>query len=75
MMCFAYPGKLISLEKEKGIADFGGVSKEVCLAFLSHAKVGDYVLVHAGFAIEIVEEERARFTIEAFDSHGTGKTS
>lgn len=44
--------------------DFGGVSREACLAYLPEAAVGDYVLVHAGFAITMVDEAEARQTLE-----------
>jgi hydrogenase expression/formation protein HypC len=49
-----------------GMVSFGGVSKEACLAFVPEAKVGDYVLVHAGFAISVVDEEEAAQTLEDF---------
>ena len=44
--------------------DFGGVSREACLAYLPEAAVGDYVLIHAGFAIAMVDEAEARQTLE-----------
>ena len=44
--------------------DFGGVTREACLAYLPEAAVGDYVLVHAGFAITMVDEAEARQTLE-----------
>jgi hydrogenase expression/formation protein HypC len=62
-MCLAVPGKIISVEGEdlarQARVDFGGVLKEVNLAYVPEAKIGDYVLVHVGFAISIVDEEEA----------------
>jgi hydrogenase expression/formation protein HypC len=49
---------------EMGIADFDGLRREVCLAYVPEAAVGDYVIVHVGFAISVVDEEEARRTLE-----------
>lgn len=64
-MCLAVPGKIESIGGD-GIAsvDFMGVGRDVSLAFVPGARVGEYVLVHAGFAIEVLSEERALETIE-----------
>lgn len=63
-MCLAIPGKIESINDEN-IADinFDGVFRSASLDMLPNAKIGDYVLVHAGFAIEIVDEEEAQKTI------------
>ena len=62
-MCLAVPGKIMSVVGEdlarQARVDFGGVLKEVNLAYVPEAKVGDYVLVHVGFAISVVDEEEA----------------
>jgi hydrogenase expression/formation protein HypC len=62
-MCLAVPGKIISVMGEdlarQARVDFGGVLKEVNLAYVPEAKVGEYVLVHVGFAISVVDEEEA----------------
>jgi hydrogenase expression/formation protein HypC len=67
-MCLAVPGKLAEIYEAGGVAmarvDFGGVSREACLAYLPEAAVGDYVLIHAGFAIAMVDEAEARQTLE-----------
>jgi hydrogenase expression/formation protein HypC len=67
-MCLAVPGKLTELYDAGGIAmarvDFGGVTREACLAYLPEAAVGDYVLVHAGFAITMVDQAEALQTLE-----------
>lgn len=59
-MCLAIPGKVTSIEGKKAVVDFGGVSRKVDLSFLDDTVVGDWVLVHVGFAIQRVEEDIAR---------------
>jgi len=67
-MCLAIPGKIVSAEGEalerKGRVDFGGIVKEINLAYVPEADTGEYVIVHAGFAISVVDEEEARETLE-----------
>ncbi len=62
-MCLAVPGKIISVSGEdvarQARVDFGGILKQVNLAYVPEAQVGDYVLVHVGFAISVVDEEEA----------------
>ena len=68
-MCLAIPGKIASISGEDpllrtGKVDFGGILKEANLAYVPEAKVGDYVIVHVGFAISRVDEEEARQVFE-----------
>jgi hydrogenase expression/formation protein HypC len=68
-MCLAVPGKVLSIEGAESIlrtgkVQFGGIVKEVHLAYLPEAKVGDYVIVHVGFAISIVDEKEAMRVFE-----------
>ena len=68
-MCLAVPGKIISIEGSdpilrSGRVDFGGVVKQISLAYVPEANVGDYVLVHVGFAISTVDEEEAKQVFE-----------
>lgn len=63
-MCLAAPAKIKSIDKNAAVVDFGGVSKKVSLGVLDGVKVGDYVLVHAGFAIGKVEKEEAEDTLK-----------
>ncbi|NUR62657.1 MAG: HypC/HybG/HupF family hydrogenase formation chaperone [Catenulispora sp.] len=67
-MCLAIPGRLESREDTypfpTGVADFGGIRKQVCLAFVPEAAVGDYVLVHVGYAISSIDEAEALRTLE-----------
>ena len=73
-MCLAVPGKIVEVQGEDlqrtGIVSFGGIRKEANLAFVPEAKVGDYVLVHAGFAISVVDEAEAAETLEYFRQIG-----
>jgi hydrogenase expression/formation protein HypC len=60
-MCLAIPGKIEKiLEDNYAIADFGGVQKRICVDFLKGVKVGDYVNVHVGFAINKISEKDAK---------------
>lgn len=68
-MCLAVPGKLISIDEQtsllrSGKVNFGGILKDVNLAYVPEAKLGDYVLVHVGFAISIVDEAEAERVFE-----------
>lgn len=69
-MCLGMPGRILDTRDDRGLlmgtVDFGGVKREVCLAYVAdEAAPGDYVIVHAGFAITRVDEEEARRTFEA----------
>lgn len=67
-MCLAIPGKIIEVYEEAGLTmgkvDFGGVVKEACLAYLEDPQVGEYTMIHVGFAISKVDEEEAFRTLE-----------
>jgi hydrogenase expression/formation protein HypC len=63
-MCLAIPGKLIEVSQDPqgvrmGKANFGGIVKQVCLEYTPEVSIGDYVLVHVGFALSKVDEEEA----------------
>lgn len=68
-MCLAIPGKIVSIEGEdpvlrSGRVNFGGIVKQINLAYVPEAKIGDYVLVHVGFAISTVDEKEAEQVFE-----------
>jgi len=66
-MCLAIPAKVVNLKEDKAKVDFGeGVLREVNVA-LVNAKVGDYVLVHAGYAIQVLSEKEAQETIQLWN--------
>ena len=66
-MCLAVPAKVKSIDKTVASVDFGGVTKKVSLGILDGVRKGDYVLVHAGFAIAKVEKEEAEDTLKVID--------
>ncbi len=67
-MCLSIPGQIKEIKLDGSLAmgkvDFGGVIKEVCLDYVPEAKVGQYVLVHVGFAISVMDEEEAKESLE-----------
>lgn len=71
-MCLAVPGRILSLSDSgdpldrTGQIDFSGVTKEISLAYVPEAKVDDYVIVHAGFALSVLNQEEAEATLQAF---------
>jgi hydrogenase expression/formation protein HypC len=73
-MCLAVPGQVKEIYESFGTrmgrVNFGGVVKEVCLAYMPELEVGDYTIVHVGFAITKVDEESAQQTLETFREMG-----
>lgn len=65
-MCLAVPAKIIERNEFMGTVDVSGVTRQVSLMLLPTAVVGDYVLIHAGFAIQAIDEEEALRTMELF---------
>lgn len=70
-MCLAVPGKIISISNNdplfrSGSIDFSGIIKEVSLVYVPEADINDYVIVHAGFALSIVDEQEAQASLQAF---------
>jgi hydrogenase expression/formation protein HypC len=67
-VCVAFPGKVVEITGDFGKVDFGnGTVRDNILLSLVNAKVGDYVLVHAGYAIQVVDEEEAVRTVEIWN--------
>jgi hydrogenase expression/formation protein HypC len=73
-MCLAVPGQIVDVREELGTRmatiDFGGVRKDICLAYLPDVDVGDYAIVHVGFAISQVDEASAHETLAMFEELG-----
>lgn len=72
-MCLGIPGRVVEIKDDGGLlmgtVDFAGTTRDVCLAYLAQdIRVGDYALVHVGFAIAKVDEEEARRTFEALSA-------
>lgn len=70
-MCLAVPGKIIEIFENSGLTmgkiDFGGVTREACLAYVPEAKIGDYTIIHVGFALNLLDEAEALETLRLFD--------
>lgn len=74
-MCLAIPGRVLDVEGESpelrtGTVDFAGVKRQVAFAFTPDVQIGQYVLVHAGFALQTVDEEEAARTLETLRELG-----
>jgi len=70
-MCLAIPGKVVDIYEQAGMrmakVQFGGITREACLEYVPETQVGQYVLVHVGFAISTVDEEEAKRTYELLE--------
>ncbi len=73
-MCLAVPGQVIEITDNDNVrmgkVDFGGVIKEVCLEYVPEIQLGDYTIVHVGFALSKLDEESAKETLKAFEEMG-----
>lgn len=65
-MCLAIPGKVLSLDGNKGIVTVGNMKRNVFMHLVPEAKVNEYVLVHAGCAIQMIDEDEAKITLDIF---------
>jgi hydrogenase expression/formation protein HypC len=67
-MCLAVPGRIVHVFDQQGLrmgdVDFGGVIRRVCLVYVPEAVVGDYAIVHAGFAISVLDQQEAAIALE-----------
>ncbi len=66
-MCLGVPGKIVEIYEQEGLkmarVDFGGVTRETCLAYVPEAKVGEYCIIHVGFALNLLSEQEALETL------------
>ncbi len=73
-MCLAVPGKVLEIDVKSnpmmGKVSFGGIKKEVCLDLVPDVKIGEYVIVHVGFAINKLDEEEAQETLKLLEQMG-----
>jgi hydrogenase expression/formation protein HypC len=78
-MCLGIPGKVTEIHERDGVrigtVDFGGVRKEVCLVYVPGVTAGDYVIVHVGFAITLVNETEAERTLAVLRAMGDAVTA
>ena len=67
-MCLAVPGKIVEIKQSEGLqmakVDFGGIFRDACLDYVPEAKVGDYCVIHVGFAISLLSEQEAMETLD-----------
>jgi len=66
-MCLAFPGKIISIKGDRAVADFDGIEKEINVSLVSDAQKGDFVIVHAGFAIQKLSEQSAQEVFKIYE--------
>ena len=73
-MCLAVPGKVVEIFETNGVQmgkmDFDGITKTICLAYIPDIQIGEYAIVHVGFAIEKLDEKSALETLEVFRNMG-----
>ncbi len=73
-MCLAVPGKVLEIDRTRtpvmGTVDFAGVQKHICLEWVPEAQIGNYVIVHVGFALHTVDEEEAEETLRMLKEMG-----
>ena len=73
-MCLGVPGKVIEIYENDGIrmgkVDFGGIVKEACLVYVPEVEIGDYTIIHVGFAITKLDEESAQESLALFQQLG-----
>ncbi len=67
-MCLAVPGKILEIYEKQGLSmakvDFSGVTREACIEHVPEAQIGDYAIIHVGFAISLLSEEEAQQSID-----------
>ncbi len=74
-MCLAVPGKIVKLKGAEARVDFSGMVREVRMDMLPSAKIGDYVIVHAGFALQVLDEKEAHETLKLISELNIPKNS
>jgi len=75
-MCLAVPAKILQLlEEEKAVVDMDGVRQNISVALVPEAKPGDFVVVHIGFALSVLDEEEARQSLALFESLPQGEAA
>ncbi len=65
-MCLAIPAKVLEIHDEKAVVDFGGVKREAWITLVDNVKVGDYLIIHTGYAIQRLDKKDAEETLKLF---------
>ncbi len=68
-MCYAIPGKIIQINKDTALVDYSGIKKKANISLINNIKIGDFVLVHAGFAIQKIQKKTALESLKAIEDH------
>jgi len=71
-MCLAYPGRIVSLNGDRATADFDGIEKEANVSLVKDVKVNDFIMVHAGFAIQKMDKEEAGEVFRLYEEANRG---
>lgn len=66
-MCYAIPAKILQLSGESALVDYGGIRKSINVSLLDHVNIGEFVLIHAGFAIQKVDKNIAQQSLKAWE--------
>ncbi|MEM2145737.1 MAG: HypC/HybG/HupF family hydrogenase formation chaperone [Candidatus Jordarchaeaceae archaeon] len=66
-MCLAIPAKVLEIHGEKAIVDFGGIRREAWITLVDNVKIGDYLIIHTGYAIQILDKKEAEETLKLFN--------
>ena len=74
-MCWSVPGKIIDIKENEATVEISGIRKRIRLDLIREPSLGDYVLVHAGYALQKVSEESANFTIDFFKGKNNDQVS
>ena len=74
-MCLAVPMRVLEKRDERGVVEIGGVRKEIMLTLTPEAKAGDFVVVHAGYALAVVDKDEAQITMQLLREIGRGFAS
>ncbi len=65
-MCLAIPAKVLEIHDEKAVVDFGGVKREAWITLVDNVKIGDYLIIHTGYAIQKLDKKEAEETLKLF---------
>ncbi|MHB1325049.1 MAG: HypC/HybG/HupF family hydrogenase formation chaperone [Thermoleophilia bacterium] len=71
-MCLAIPAKIVNIDNQSATVEVGGVTRQASIVLLPDARLGNYILIHAGFAISLVDEAEALETIKLFEQLSEG---
>ena len=71
-MCLAIPARILDIDGDNSNVDYGGIIKKVNVSLIENPKVGDYILIHAGFAIEKLDKKNAEMALKEIENYAKG---